>query len=78
MFSHDERVKSTFFQRFCEYVWAYAFIGDDGGDPEFHLLPPAALEATTRMDDLLGSLAHVIESMPHCVACPRPVPHCAM
>ena len=40
MFSYNERVKSTFFQRFSEYVWAHAFIGDDGCDPEIHLLPP--------------------------------------
>ena len=53
MFSHDERVKSAVFQRFCEYVWAYAFIGDDGGDPEFHLLDPAALVTNTCMDELL-------------------------
>jgi hypothetical protein len=41
MFSHNARIKSTFFQRFCEYIRANAFIGDDGGDPEFHLLPLA-------------------------------------
>ena len=40
MFSHYERVKSAVFQRFCEYVRAYAFIGDDCRDPEFHLLSP--------------------------------------
>ena len=41
MFSHNERIESAFFQRFCEYIRANAFIGDDGGDPEFHLLPLA-------------------------------------
>ena len=40
MFSYNEQVKSPVFQRFCEYLWAYAFIGNDGGDSEFHLLPP--------------------------------------
>ena len=39
MFSYNERVKSAFFQCFREYIRAYAFVADDGGNPEFHLLP---------------------------------------
>src|SRR6202012_6242514 len=38
MLSHNERFKSTFFQRFCEHIRADAFICDDRGDPELHLL----------------------------------------
>ena len=47
MFSHHERIESTIFDRFCEYIRANAFIGDDGGDPEFRLLPPVALVTNT-------------------------------
>ena len=39
MFSHQQRIKSTVFQCFCEYVRAHAFVGDHGRDPEFHLSP---------------------------------------
>jgi hypothetical protein len=48
-----DRVKSPVAQRFCKYLGAYAFIGDDGGDPEFHLLPAGALVTNTCMDDFL-------------------------
>ena len=47
-----ERVKSPVAQCVYKYLRAYAFIGDDGGDPEFHLLPPVALVTNTCMDDL--------------------------
>src|ERR1700709_936996 len=62
MFGHNERVKSTFFQRFCECIRGNAFIGDDCGDPEFHSLPwpsaamrmcPAAPMTNTCMGDPL-------------------------
>ena len=88
MFSHYERVKSAVFQRFCEYVRAYALIGDDGGDPQFHLSPalkwgwqmwPVAQVTNTCMLDPSCLLpAHVIESMPRCAARPRPVSYGAM
>ncbi|GBG37280.1 hypothetical protein NJB14197_02850 [Mycobacterium montefiorense] len=51
MFSHDKGVKAPVFQCFREYVRADAFIGDGGGDAEFHWLPPVTL-ATNAMDDL--------------------------
>jgi hypothetical protein len=47
-----DRVKSPVAQCVCKYLRAYAFIGDDGGDPEVHLLPPVALVTNTCMDDL--------------------------
>ena len=42
-----DRVKSPVAQCVCRYLGAYAFIGDDGGDPAFRLLPPVALVTNT-------------------------------
>ena len=83
-----DQVKSAVAQCVCKYLRACAFIDDDGGDPEFHLLPrsrwkqiPAWMICSDRFPLMASSqccIALHVQGLFHIVRCKSgivPAPH---